>query len=248
MACDPARRQTVVERPRGVSPLLVVRWKGQTIYPGILVGTHKEFLMKKLSKKSALLFGVVLAVCAFAAPMASAAGWETPGTTHVLTSNDLRFSQVIGGGLTIGSSCATSRFDADVVSTTVLTITGGRFDNCTGTGIAAGCTVTATGTRFHWTATAITTTNIQIHGIHVDVRFETAPSGAACNALVHNQNVTLTGTLTGGVADPSAIGTDRRVTFTNASGVVSHSALANGAPTLVNGTFFDPAGTLNIID
>ncbi|HEX5923662.1 MAG TPA: hypothetical protein VFY45_07505 [Baekduia sp.] len=203
--------------------------------------------MKKLSKKSVLLFGAVLAVCAFAAPMASAASWSPIGTTARLASTNLGFSQAIGGGLTVGSSCALSTFDGDVASAAVLTITGGRFDNCVGTGLAAGCTVTATGTRFHWTATGVSTTDIQIHGIHVDVRFETAPGGGACNSLVHNTNITLTGTLTGGSFDPSSIGLNRKVTFVNASGLVSHSALANGAPTLVTGTFFDPAGELNLL-
>jgi hypothetical protein len=47
---------------------------------------------------------------------------------------------------------------------------------------------------------------------------------------------------------PSSIGTFRRITAVNASGLVSHSALANGAPTLVIGTFGDPAGTLNLLD
>ncbi|HEX5923653.1 MAG TPA: hypothetical protein VFY45_07460 [Baekduia sp.] len=36
--------------------------------------------------------------------------------------------------------------------------------------------------------------------------------------------------------------------FVNASGLVSDSQFANGAPTLVNGTFRDPAGTLNLLD
>ncbi|HEX5923652.1 MAG TPA: hypothetical protein VFY45_07455 [Baekduia sp.] len=145
-----------------------------------------------MSKKIALLFGAALAVCAFAAPMASAASWFLVGTTHQLTTNDFAFSQAIGGGLTTGLSCATTQFDSDVTSAAVLTI--------------------------------------------------------ACNALVHSQNVTWTGTLTGGSFDPSAIGANRRITFVNASGVVSHSALANGAPTLFTFSLRDPAGTLNILD
>ncbi|HEX5923651.1 MAG TPA: hypothetical protein VFY45_07450, partial [Baekduia sp.] len=129
--------------------------------------------MKMLSEKSVLLFGVALAVGAFAAPMAAAASWSVVGTTHQLTSNNLQFSQAIGGGLSIGASCATAQFDTDVTSASRLTITGGRFDNCIGTGIAAGCTVTSTKTRFPWTVTAPTTTTIQIHGVHIDWWFET---------------------------------------------------------------------------
>ncbi|HEX5923657.1 MAG TPA: hypothetical protein VFY45_07480 [Baekduia sp.] len=206
--------------------------------------------MMMLSRRSGLLFGVVLAVCAFVVPMASAASWSAVGTTHQLTSTNLAFSQAIGGGLTTGISCAATQFDSDVTTAAVLTITAGRFVNCRGTGIAAGCTLTGTGTRFPWTATAPTTTSIQIHNIHIDWRYETAPGGGtgSCNALVHNTNSTWTGTLTGGVWDPSSIGANRRITFVNASGLVSHSVIANGAPTLVNGTFFDPTGTLNLLD
>ncbi|HEX5923659.1 MAG TPA: hypothetical protein VFY45_07490 [Baekduia sp.] len=204
--------------------------------------------MNKLSKKSVLLIAAVLAVCAFVAPMASAASWLLVGTSHTLTSTNLAYSQAIGGGLTVGTSCSSTSFTADVTSAALLTITSGTFTNCRGTGVAAGCTVTMTGTKFPWTATAPTTTSIQIHGIHIDWRYETAPGGGACSSLVHNQNLTWTGTLTGGVWDPSPIGTNRRLTFVNASGLVSHSALANNAPTLVNATFGDPAGTLNILD
>jgi hypothetical protein len=204
--------------------------------------------MNKLPRKSGLLFGMVLAACAFMAPMASAASWSVVGTTHQLIADDLAFTQSIGGGLSIGATCTTSQFDVDVTSAAVVTFTGGRFDNCRGTGLAAGCTVTATGTRFPWTMTAATTTNIQIHSIHVDWRFETAPGGGACNALTHGLDVTVTGTLTGGVWDPSALGVNRRATFTHTDGLVSHSLLANGAPIFWSARFRDPAGTLNLLD
>jgi hypothetical protein len=204
--------------------------------------------MKKLSKKSALLFGAALAVCAFAAPMASAASWSVIGTGHTLASHNLAYSQAIGGGLTVGMSCASTSFGTTVTTAALLTINSGTFSNCRGTGVAAGCTVTLTGTKFPWSGTAPTTTSIQIHGIHIDWRYETAPGGATCNSLVHNQNMTVTGTLTSIIFDPSSVGTNRRLTLINSSGLVSHSALANGAPTLLNGTFSDVAGTLNLLD
>jgi hypothetical protein len=204
--------------------------------------------MKKLPKKSGLLLGTVLAVCAFAVPMASAASFSPVGTTVQLTSNDLQFSQPLAGGLTVGRSCAASQFDATVTSAALITISGGRFDNCRGTGIAAGCTVTSTGTRFPWSVTAPTTTGIQIHGFHVDIRYETAPGGSACSSLVHNTKWTWTGTLTGGVFDPSSTGTARRITFLNTSGLVTHSPIATAAPTSTTGNFRDPAGVFNLFD
>ena len=196
--------------------------------------------MKLLSKKSGVLFGAVLAVCAFAVPMASAASWSGGGSvTHQLASTNLTFTETVGG-VQVGSSCALSTFDADVVSAAVVEITGGRFDNCTGTNGGAGCSVTATPTRFPWTATAPNTTNIQIHGVHVDVTF----SGFC---LVSGQAVTLTGTLTGGSFDPSAIGADRRITFDHDDGLVGHSSLGS-ATAFVTGSFRDLTGTANLFD
>ncbi|HEX5923656.1 MAG TPA: hypothetical protein VFY45_07475 [Baekduia sp.] len=204
--------------------------------------------MKKVSKRSALLFGTALAVCAFAGPMASAASFFPVGVTAQLTSNDFGLSQAIGGGFSLGWSCATTQFDSDITSAAVETITGGRFDNCRGTGIAAGCTVTATGTHFPWSVIAPTTTSIQMRGLHVDVRYETAPGGGACIALVHNQDITYTGTLANGVVDPATVPANRRMTFVNASGVVSHGAFGVGLPTTGGGTFRDPAGNWGLFD
>jgi hypothetical protein len=44
-----------------------------------------------------------------------------------------------------------------------------------GNGAAANCTATLTPTGFPWTATATSTTNIQIHGINIDVVVENTP-------------------------------------------------------------------------
>lgn len=204
--------------------------------------------MKTLLRKSALYFGAMLAVCAFAVPsMASAANWSPVGTTHQLFSNNLSFTVPVGGGLIIGSSCAATEFDANVVSASIVAITGVTFKNCQATGIAAGCTITTTGTRYPWTATAAATNNLQIHGIHVDVRAETAPGGGGCNGLVHNKDYTYTGTLTGGSWDPSAVGVNRTITFTNATGTTLHAGIGS-LPAIVNGNFRDTAGTLNLFD
>jgi hypothetical protein len=58
----------------------------------------------------------------------------------------------------------------------VATITGANFANCHGDiGSAVGCTVTATGTNFPWRVTAVTTTDIEIHGLDIDTAYETTP-------------------------------------------------------------------------
>jgi hypothetical protein len=212
--------------------------------------------MKKFSARSGLLFGVVLAVCAFAVPsMASAASWAGLGT-HQLFSPNLQFSAVEPApvGL-VGSSCADSQFDAHVVNAAVVEITGVRFLRCTGgagfsgTGAQDDCTVTATGTNFPWTATARTTTDIQIHQIDVDVRFEVNPAGGTCTVAGNTARVT--GTLTSGSFDPSATPANRRITFTSAPGLTAH-VLGTGlnAPAAVTGQFRDTTSpfTLNVLD
>ena len=200
--------------------------------------------MKKFSRKSVLLFGVVFAVCAFVVPsMASAASWSVVGTTHQLTSNNFAFTSAVP--IDAGWSCATTQFDADVASASTIEITGARFDNCAGTGSATGCTVTKTGTRFPWTMTAPSTTDIQIHGIHVDVRFETRPPGLVTPCALHGIDITLTGTLTGGSWDPSSTGANRRLTLRNAPGLTATSILGSN-PAVMTGDIRDPAGTLNL--
>jgi hypothetical protein len=199
--------------------------------------------MKKLSRRSVLLLGAVLAVCAFAVPSsASAASWDGGGTvTHQLFSNNFGFT--IESPQVFGSSCANSEFDVDVVSAAALRITGARFLNCRGTGIGVNCTLTPTGRNFPWTATASSTTTIGIDGVHVSLVYENHPDGTACS--VNGLATTLTGNLTGGSWDPSATGANRRVTFRNAPGTTMHSALGSNAG-FVTGDFRDTAGTLNL--
>jgi hypothetical protein len=212
--------------------------------------------MNMLSKKSALLFGAVLAVCAFVAPsMASAASWSGLGT-HQLASANLNFTTNIAPLGAAGSSCADSEFDADVVNAQVIEITGAVFRNCTGGsgfpaigGAADDCTVTATGTNFPWTATARLTTDIQIHQIDVDVAFETKPGGALGSCRLEGNTVRVTGTLTSGSFDPSATAANRRITYTSAPGLTAH-VLGTGlnGPAAVTGVFRDTTATLNVLD
>jgi hypothetical protein len=107
--------------------------------------------------------------------------------------------------------------------------------------------VTATPTGFPWTATAVTTSNIQIHGFDVDLQFENTPGNPTGCAV--NFSSRLTGTLTGGTWDPSATGANRRITFEHDDGLTSHSAQLGGpTPMFVTGTFRDTQATLNVFD
>lgn len=198
--------------------------------------------MRTLSQKSVLLFGVVLAMCAFVMPsMASAASWTSPGT-HLLSSPNLQFKGLIGAvDQTLGAICTNTQFDSDVISGAQMNITGARFVNCIGTGIAAGCTATPSGAKFNWTATPVATDNIVVEGVHVTVIYEQSPQGG-CVAPALGLNLTITGTLGGGSWNSSS----RELTLLNETGLVGTSGLGTIAP-LVTGTIRDTAGTLNVI-
>jgi hypothetical protein len=203
----------------------------------------KDFLMKKFSKKGVLLFGVVLMVCAFVVPsMASAASWGVIGSTHVLDSSDLSFLGHTTSG-TLGEVCADSQFHVDVRSAAILTITSASFKNCMGIGtLGTNCTVTRTSTRFPWSATGASTTNVQIHDVHIDVKYENTPGNASTCAL-SGALFTWTGTLNSGSWNAAT----HSVTFTNATGLVATSASLPGvANVTVSGTIRDTAQTLTL--
>jgi hypothetical protein len=203
--------------------------------------------MKKLSKRSLLLFGLGLLVCAFAPAMASAASWTgTFPSTHVLDSPNpnqrLSFSATTALGAA-GSSCAVAQFHIDLLSRSDAIVTGTNFRQCHGTGAAVNCTATPVGTGFPWTITNPTTTNLSIHRVHVDVFFENTPGAAS--ACAAPGNVTVTGTLTSGTwTNPG-----HEVEFTAATGLVSHSpVLGNNLPTTVSGTLASTDNGITMVD
>ncbi len=195
--------------------------------------------MKKFSKKGALLFAGVMAVCAFAMPaMSSAASWSPLLSEHTLHSANLGFTAtdpVLGP---ISSSCAQSTFTVDVRNAAQLNVTSTSFNNCTGQGPAIGdCTVTASGTNTNtWTVTGVTTSNVTIDNIRIDVTFETkpgAPAGTCAN--VDGASIILTGNLDDGAFNNAT----HAVTYTNAEGLRAHGATGNGTVATVTGTIRD---------
>jgi hypothetical protein len=176
-------------------------------------------MLKMVSKKSMLLLGAAMALCAFVLPsVASAASWTPVGTTDGrLDSANLGFTATALGS---GSSCAVTSFSVTVHSAAVATITAASFANCTGLpgGASAGCTATATGTNFPWRATVPDTTNVQIHGVDIDVRFEPLPGTLASHCLQNGAQIRLTGTVTNAVWTPAT----RTFDFTGAHGLVAH--------------------------
>jgi hypothetical protein len=198
--------------------------------------------MKKFSRKSALLFVGAMAACAFVMPsMASAASWGVIGTEHTLHSPNFSYAVAATG---TNSSCGESTLTLDVVSAAVIEITSVSFRRCTLTSPAVGsCTQTSTATGLPWTATAVTTTNLQIHGIRIDTLLENHPGSTACNAV--GINILLTGTLTGGRWSGNGAN-QHELLLTNAEGVQSHSALGNGQVVTLNGTFRDTQQTLTV--
>jgi hypothetical protein len=201
--------------------------------------------MKPLSKKGMSLFGAALAVCVFAVPsMASASSWGVIGSTHTLISANLGY---VAHGQTapVTWTCLSSQFHVNVANAAALRVTGVAFRSCSTIGLFGGCTVTPTATQLPWTITGTTTSNIQIEGLNMDLRFETLPPGGGSSCFQHNQNVTWTGTLNGGVWNAA----QHEMNYTAATGTTLHGLFSSthaAAPMTVMGTIRDTSQTLTL--
>jgi len=199
--------------------------------------------MKKFSKKGVLLFAAAMALCAFVMPsMASASSWGVVGTHHTLTSPDIGFINDAGG---VSSMCTSASFTSNVVSTAVVEITGGTFSGCAAAGAIGTCTATSSGTNFPWTATARTTSDIQIHGVNINVVLE----GAACGVGAATP-LRITGTLSGARWNGNGANQHEALLIPGvggATGLVGHSAFGgNNAPLTLTGTIRDAQQTLTV--
>ena len=199
-------------------------------------------MLKMVSTKSASVLGVVLAFCAFVLPAsasASAANWTPVGTTGRIDSGNFGFSIT---ALNVGWACAQTTFHVTVDSAAVATITASSFGNCPGdVGAAVGCTLTFVGTNFPWRATALDTTQIQIHGFDVDLTFETTP-GTLSECAHTGLQLRWTGTVTASFT-PGAHTFD----FSGATGLAAHIPVFGvTVPGAVRGSA-TPTGMLNVI-
>jgi hypothetical protein len=199
--------------------------------------------MKKFSQKSVLLFGAMLVMCAFAPSAASAGTWSPVGTTHQLFSPDLSFTTTVSGNQ-MGWTCNGAGLDADVASASTLVVTSARFNDCMAWGFEGNCTVTPTGQNFPWTATATATTNVQIHGVNVNLAFENTPGNPTTCAFP--TSVALTGTLAGGSWNSAS----NELFLQHDGGLTSHwSILGLGSNAVfLTGTFRDTTNTLRVSD
>jgi hypothetical protein len=201
--------------------------------------------MKTLSKKSVLLLAAIT-VCVIAVPsMASAASWGVVGTEHTLDSPNFSYRLSLGlNGVDVASCTATS-FTTTVTNSAFLTVTSAAFKTCvsnTDSGFSGHCTTTWTGTHFPWYVTG-TTTNVQILGMYIDVRYDSLTSGSSCTLA--GTDVTLTGSLTGGQWTGNGAG-QHEVTFANDSGLRAHGPWFFAIDTPTSGTLRDTAQTLTL--
>jgi hypothetical protein len=222
------------EAHRSRKPALI----GIEPFVSAFVGTHKEYVMKKFSRKGVLLFVGAMAVCAFTMPsMASAASWGVIGSHHTLD-GAVGFGSPLAG---LTSSCSSNSFTSRVDNAGNLTITTASFGGlCTTSIPAAGadCTTTARGTGFPWRVTARTTTLIDLHDVHIHWRFEDMPGRAGSCGALNNTNTTFTGTLTNGHWNPA----NRTITWNNAHGLHSNT----WGPVTVLGAVRDTQQTLTV--
>jgi hypothetical protein len=199
----------------------------------------------KFSTKVALLLAAATAACALAIPsMATAASWGVIGTEHTLDSPSFGFTSSAAGGVT--SVCSRASLTTDVISAVTLTVTAATFTACTASGAAFGdCTETFTPTKLPWTITVPSTTNVQLHGFHVDVDLEDTPDEPnSCDA--DGFNLTLTGTTTGGHWNGNGAN-QHEIIFNNAHGPVYHSPLGNNIPVAMRATLRDTQQTLTAL-
>ena len=197
-------------------------------------------MLKMVSKKSMLLLGAVMALCAFVLPsVASAASWTPVGTTDGrLDSSNFGFSIP---AIVSGTSCTATTFSITVDSAAVATVTGASLANCHGdVGSGVGCTLTTAGTGFPWRATAVDTTNVQIHGMDLDIYFETTP-GTLNECANTGLQIRLTGTATASFT-PSG----RIADLSGATGLTAHVPGVGTLPVVGRG-FGVATGLLNLL-
>ena len=148
-----------------------------------------------------------------------------------------------------GSFCTSTQFNVTVDSAALATISGACFRElprfCWLVALVA--LLTWVGTNFPWRATAVTTTNIHIDGIDIDISFEQTP-GTLDECVNQGLNIRLTGTVTASFT-PNATATARRFDFNGGpAGFVSHISLVPRTfVTAVVGQV-TPTGLLNVLD
>ncbi len=175
-------------------------------------GLNKEHQMSRKSlRSSVILFAVTLAISALAMPaVASASQWSPFNLHSTLDSPAISFTTTTGFGWT----CTDSQLTTDVRSIDELKISSASFGSCHGTGSASSCATTQTATDLPWTAIPVSTTDVLIADMKLDVTF----SGPFCGGV----SLLVTGLLRGGVWTN---GTSREVTYDTSPGLAAHSAL-----------------------
>jgi hypothetical protein len=188
--------------------------------------------MKKLSRKSVLLFAAVLALGAFAMPsMASAGGWDPIGT-HTLTSPALSWTIPALG---FGSVCHLA-LDVDANRSSVLTITGATFKACSGTGSAAGCALDAVSVNTPmWAVDGAVTNDLKFTNVNFNVSYT-----AGCSFAGSVMNVA--GTLTTGPLNNAT----HALSLTGSTGLTATLSGSSLGPISLGGTLTDTAGTLTL--
>jgi hypothetical protein len=197
--------------------------------------------MNTFSQKGALLFGVMLVVCAFVPSMASAETWSPVGTTHQLFSPNLSFTFTGPVATPFGWRCNGAELDADVASTNTLVVTAARFNDCMGLLAETACTVTPVATGLPWTVTATATDNVQIHNVNVNVAFENTP-GTPNGACAFPTTSNMTGTLTGGSWDT----TSNELFFQHDDGLTLHFGVLGSTPVYLSAIFRDTTNSLRM--
>jgi hypothetical protein len=202
--------------------------------------------MKKLSKMGVVLFGGAMAVCAIAMPsMTSAASWGPVGTEHTLDAPNFGFSTTVPGLGAVTSSCSRSTLTGVPGIRSIMTLTAASFTGCTATGPNIGsCTAVTTATLgSDPRVMALTTSDIQINSVVLDMTFQNHAGSRACLTVV-GVSTTVTGALGGGQWSGNGAN-QHEVIYNDDEGFVMHTPVGT-VPVTTRGTFRDTQQTLTL--
>jgi hypothetical protein len=199
--------------------------------------------MKKFSKKGALLFASIMALAAFAMPAAANAATWSPNPASLSGSTTaagltLTGSTVLGNGNVTCSSSFSGTGVGSGGSISAISFTG-----CSGTGIAANCTIvsTAVPASLPWGVTVNSTTSLTIGlpgGTPGTISANIAFTGGSCalNGNTLNASGAVTGVWTNGSPDSTYTLTNAGPLALKIGGTTVGSALMDGTYNVTGGT------------
>ncbi len=186
--------------------------------------------MKTIKKTT--LIAAITAMAAFAVPsMASAAVWGPINTNQSLDTSSANYN-AIPGTLPYGFVCAQHLgVHVRTPASSSIDVTSASFSSCIGTGGATACPATATPTGLPWTATALSSTSVNLP-VHLQATFT-----GACTGITVNVDGLINGTWSAST---------HTLVFSNASGLTETFMGSTLGTLTFSGSLRNPTQTLTL--